>query len=166
MAITYGATAALPFGTVVVIILIYTLLNIPFLMFGGVLGNRFGLSEFQPPSAIKRNPREIPTQNWYRRKLYQMFLGGLVPFSAVALEWHQLYASLWGFKIHTSPGIMLFTFIVLILLSASVGIILTYIQLSGEDHEWWWRYVFFSSKHGTHSHYSEHLVQTVIVSSF
>ncbi|KAG2260125.1 hypothetical protein Bca52824_079419 [Brassica carinata] len=139
VAITYGATAALPFGTIVIIILIYTLLNIPFLMLGGVLGNRFGLSEFQPPSAIKRNPREIPTQNWYRRKLYQMFLGGLVPFSAVALEWHQLYATLWGFKIYTSPGIMLFSFIVLILLSASVGVILTYIQLSGEDHEWWWR---------------------------
>ncbi|KAJ0237782.1 Transmembrane 9 superfamily member 5 [Hirschfeldia incana] len=142
VAITYGATAALPFGTVVVIILIYTLLNIPFLMFGGVLGNRFGLSEFQPPSAIKRNPREIPPQSWYRRKLYQMFLGGLVPFSAVALEWHQFYATLWGFKIHTSPGIMLFTFVVLILLSASVGIILTYIQLSGEDHEWWWRSIW------------------------
>ncbi|ESQ36055.1 hypothetical protein EUTSA_v10007170mg [Eutrema salsugineum] len=139
VAITYGATAALPFGTIVIIILIYTLLNIPFLMLGGVLGNRFGLLEFQPPSAIKRNPREIPPQNWYRRKVYQMFLGGLVPFSAVVLEWHQLYASLWGFKIYTSPGIMLFTFVVLILLSASVGIILTYIQLSGEDHEWWWR---------------------------
>lgn len=66
-----------------------------------------------------------------------------MPFSAVALEWHQLYATLWGFKIYTSPGIMLFAFIVLILLSASVGVILTYIQLSGEDHEWWWRYVFF-----------------------
>ncbi|CAA7053343.1 unnamed protein product [Microthlaspi erraticum] len=139
VAITYGATAALPFGTIVIIILIYTLLNIPFLMLGGVLGNRFGLLEFQPPSAIKRNPREIPTQNWYRRKLYQMFLGGLVPFSAVVLELHQLYASLWGFKIYTSPGIMLLTFLLLIFLSASVGVILTYIQLSGEDHEWWWR---------------------------
>ncbi|CAN8311790.1 unnamed protein product [Cochlearia groenlandica] len=139
VAITYGATSALPFGTIVIIILIYTLLNIPFLMLGGFLGNRFGLVEFQTLPAIKRNPREIPPQNWYRRKLYQMFLGGLVPFSAIALEWHQLYASLWGFKIHTSPGIMFFTFVVLIFLSASVGIILTYIQLSGEDHEWWWR---------------------------
>ncbi|CAH2038582.1 unnamed protein product [Thlaspi arvense] len=101
-----------------------------------------GNKQFQPPSAIKRNPREIPPQNWYRRKLYQMFLGGLVPFSAVALEWHQLYASLWGFKIYTSPGIMLYTFVVLIFLTASVGIILTYIQLSGEDHEWWWRSIF------------------------
>lgn len=143
MAITYGATAALPFGTIVIIILIFTLLNIPFLMLGGVLGTRFGLLEFQPPTAVKRNPREIPLPNWYRRKLYQLFLGGFVPFIAVVLEWHQLYASLWGFKIYTSPGIMLFTFAVLIFLSTSVGIILTYIQLSGEDHEWWWRYVFF-----------------------
>ncbi|CAL9214169.1 unnamed protein product [Arabidopsis halleri] len=139
VAITYGATAALPFGTIVIIILIFTLLNTPFLMLGGVLGNRFGLLEFQPPTAVKRNPREIPLQNWYRRKLYQLFLGGFVPFIAVVLEWHQLYASLWGFKIYTSPGIMLFTFAVLIFLSTSVGIILTYIQLSGEDHEWWWR---------------------------
>ncbi|XP_010521658.1 PREDICTED: transmembrane 9 superfamily member 5 isoform X2 [Tarenaya hassleriana] len=140
VAITYGATSALPYGTIILIVSISTLVNIPFLMLGGVLGHRFR-SEFQPPSAVKRQPREIPLQNWYRRKPYQMFLGGLVPFSAAVLELHQFYGSLWGFKIYTSPGILFLTLVILILVTASVSIILTYIQLSGEDHEWWWRSV-------------------------
>lgn len=68
-----------------------------------------------------------------------MFIGGLLPFSAVAIELHHLYASLWGYKICTLPSILFVTFIILIMLTAILSIGMTYIQLSMEDHEWWWR---------------------------
>lgn len=70
-----------------------------------------------------------------------MFIGGLVPFSAIVLQLHQAYASMWGYKIYTLPSILFATFIPVILIIALVSIGLTYIQLSAEDHEWWWRYV-------------------------
>ncbi|KAM7272467.1 hypothetical protein ACFE04_027130 [Oxalis oulophora] len=138
IAISYGATAALPFGTIIVIILVYTILAIPLLALGGQLGYRFG-SEFQAPCATKRYPREIPPLAWYQKAPFQIFLTGFLPFSAIALELHQLYSSLWGYKIYTLPSILSAMFVILVMITAMLSIGLTYIQLSVEDHEWWWR---------------------------
>lgn len=140
VAISYGATAAIPFGTILVILLIYAFLAIPLLGLGGLIGYCIR-SEFQAPCATKQYPREIPSLAWYRRTPFQMFVGGLLPFSAIALQLHHLYASMWGYKIYTLPGILFVTFIILIILTAILTIGLTYIQLSVEDHEWWWRSV-------------------------
>ncbi|XAR60135.1 hypothetical protein NMG60_11033387 [Bertholletia excelsa] len=140
IAIYYGATAALPFGTIVVIFLLFVLLNIPLLAIGGMIGHQFR-SEYKAPSTTKRFPREIPTLAWYRKMPGQMFLGGLLPFSAIALELHNLYASMWGYKIYTLSAVVFVTFIILIVLVAMLSVGLTYIQLTAEDHEWWWRSV-------------------------
>lgn len=146
VSISYGATATLPFGTIVAILLISIFFNIPLLFFGGMIGNRFS-SQFQAPSATKTHPREIPPLAWYRRAPCQMFIGGLLPFSAVGIELHNLYASLWGYKICTLPSILFITFIILILLTAILSVGMTYIQLSVEDHKWWWRYVLLQNLH-------------------
>ncbi|MED6224706.1 hypothetical protein PIB30_086607 [Stylosanthes scabra] len=139
-AISYGATTALPFGSIVVILVIFVFLAIPLLVFGGVVGYRFRI-EFQGPSSTKKYPREIQQLAWYRRTPFQMFIGGLVPFSAIVLQLHQVYASMWGYKIYTLPSILFVTFITAIVIISLVNIGLTYIQLSVEDHEWWWRSV-------------------------
>lgn len=139
VAASYGATAALPFGTIIVIILIYTFLAVPLLAIGGIIGNHFR-SEFQAPSATKRVPREIPLLTWYQKTPCQMFLVGLLSFSAIALELHHLYATMWGYKIYTLPSILFVMFVVLFVLTVMLSVGLTYIQLSLENHEWWWRY--------------------------
>ena len=56
VAVSYGATTALPFSTIMAIILIYTFLAIPLLALGGVIGYLFR-SEFYAPCATKRYPR-------------------------------------------------------------------------------------------------------------
>ncbi|XP_040994928.1 transmembrane 9 superfamily member 5-like isoform X2 [Juglans microcarpa x Juglans regia] len=138
VAISYGATAALPFGTIILILLMCTCVAIPLLAFGGVIGYRFR-SEFQAPCATKRFPREIPPLAWYRKTPCQMFIAGLLSLSAIVLELHHLYASMWGYKICTLASILFITFILVILLTSMLSVGLTYIQLSVEDHEWWWR---------------------------
>ncbi|GAB4824702.1 hypothetical protein Ancab_007567 [Ancistrocladus abbreviatus] len=137
IATLYGATAALPLGTIVVIGLMYTLITVPLVAFGGVIGHR---STFiiQIPST-KRSLREIPPLNWYKKMHCQMFLAGLLPFSAILVELHLLYASLWSYKMFTTPSILFITFCILILLTALLSVGLTYFQLSMEDHQWWWR---------------------------
>lgn len=138
VAMSFGATAALPLGTIVVILLLYTLVAMPLLALGGMIGQRFS-SEFQAPSVTKRVAREIPSLTWYMKTPGQMFVGGLLPFSAIVLELHHLYASMWGYKIFTLSGILFITFIILVVLTAMLSVGMTYIQLSLEDHEWWWR---------------------------
>lgn len=141
IAVSYGATVALPIGTIFVIILIYTLAATPLLALGGAIGRRYR-SEFQSPCAVKRVPREIPSLAWYRKTPCQVFLAGFFSSSAVVLELHYIYMSLWGYKVFIPPVILFAMFIILVLLTAILSVGLTYIQLSVEDHKWWWRSVW------------------------
>ncbi|KAK6163547.1 hypothetical protein DH2020_000411 [Rehmannia glutinosa] len=106
----------------------------------GVTGHRYK-SDLQSSPVTKKSPREIPSLAWYRKTPAQMFLAGLLPFSAIVLELHNLCATIWGYKIYTSPGILFITFVILIILTALLSVGLTYFQLTVEDHEWWWRSV-------------------------
>ncbi|KAG9158106.1 hypothetical protein Leryth_000268, partial [Lithospermum erythrorhizon] len=142
IAICYGVTAALPLGTIVVIVLVYLVVSIPLLFLGAMIGYR-SASVIEVSSATKKYPREIPDQTWYRRTPCQMFLAGLLPFSAIILELHHLYTSLWGYKSSTSPAVLLIMFLILIILIMMLSIGLSYIQLLAEDHEWWWRSVLY-----------------------
>ncbi|KAI3450710.1 hypothetical protein Pfo_007375 [Paulownia fortunei] len=140
LATYFGVTAALPLGTIFVIFLVYALVAIPLLVLGGVVGHRYK-SDLQSSPVTKKCPREIPSLAWYRKTPAQMFLGGLLPFSAIILELHNLCATVWGYKIYTIPGILFITFIILVILTAMLSVGLTYFQLAVEDHEWWWRSV-------------------------
>ncbi|KAG8387496.1 hypothetical protein BUALT_Bualt02G0027200 [Buddleja alternifolia] len=140
LASSFGATRALPLGTIFVIFLVYTFVSIPLLILGGVFGHRYN-SDLQSSPVTKKCPREIPSLSFYRKTPAQMFLGGLLPFCAIAPELHNLCATIWGHKIYTSPGILLVTFIILIILTAMLSVGLTYFQLAVEDHDWWWRSV-------------------------
>lgn len=137
VSVAYQSTAALPFGTIVVIVLIYALLAVPLLALGGLIGHHCR-PEFQAPP-MNKHVREIPPLAWYRKTPSDMFLGGLLSFSAVFLELHQVSASLWGFKIMVLPGTLFMTFVILVMLTVVISIGLTFIQLSSEDHGWWWR---------------------------
>lgn len=63
VAIAYTATAALPFGTIVVIVLIWTLVTSPLLVLGGIAGKN-SKAEFQAPFA----PLSIPER-------FRLYLG-------------------------------------------------------------------------------------------
>lgn len=164
VAISYGATAALPFGTIVVIVLVLVVVNIPLLAVGGVIGHRLR-SKFQAPSATRRFPRDIPLSAWYSKTPGQMIVGGLLPFSAIVLELHNFYASMWGYKIYTLPSILFVTFIILVVLVAMLSVGLLYIQLTVEDHEWWWRYVLLLSTHSMHIQLSACILVCVSISA-
>ncbi|KAG9458997.1 hypothetical protein H6P81_003505 [Aristolochia fimbriata] len=138
IAASYGATAALPLGTIMAIFVIWIAITIPMLIAGSLIG-RFTSSEVQPPSAPRRHPMDIPHLPWYSRTASQMFLAGALPFSAIFTELYYVFASLWGHKIHAVYGVWFIVFIILILLTAILSVGLTYFQLSGEDYRWWWR---------------------------
>jgi hypothetical protein len=139
VAITYSATAALPFGTIVVIFLIWALVTTPLLVLGGIAGKN-SKAEFQAPVRTTKYPREIPQLPWYRKTLPQMAMAGFLPFSAIYIELYYIFASVWGHRIYTIYSILFIVFIILLIVTAFITVALTYFQLAAEDHEWWWRY--------------------------
>lgn len=138
VAIAYKATAALPFGTIMVIFLIWTLVTSPLLVLGGIAGKN-SKSEFQAPVRTAKFPREIPPLPWYRGALPQMAMAGFLPFSAIYIELYYIFASVWGHRIYTIYSILFIVFIILVIVTAFITVALTYFQLAAEDHEWWWR---------------------------
>ncbi|XP_030458693.1 transmembrane 9 superfamily member 5 isoform X1 [Syzygium oleosum] len=141
ISMAYGATAALPVGTIFIITFIFVPITVLLLYLGGVI-RRFFRTEICTPSITRKNLREIPPLAWYKNLPCQMILGGLLSFSSVVLELYELYTTLWGFKISVLPGTLFVTFVILIIVTAVLSVVLTHIQLSSEDHDWWWRCVF------------------------
>nr|XP_019705818.1 transmembrane 9 superfamily member 2 [Elaeis guineensis] len=147
VAIAYNATAALPFGTILVILLIWTLVTSPLLVLGGIAGKN-SKTEFQAPCRTTKYPREIPQLPWYRGTVPQMAMAGFLPFSAIYIELYYIFASVWGHKIYTIYSILFIVFIILIIVTAFITVALTYFQLAVEDHEWWWRSVLCGGSTG------------------
>ncbi|XP_019705818.2 transmembrane 9 superfamily member 2 isoform X1 [Elaeis guineensis] len=147
VAIAYNATAALPFGTILVILLIWTLVTSPLLVLGGIAGKN-SKTEFQAPCHTTKYPREIPQLPWYRGTVPQMAMAGFLPFSAIYIELYYIFASVWGHKIYTIYSILFIVFIILIIVTAFITVALTYFQLAVEDHEWWWRSVLCGGSTG------------------
>lgn len=147
VAIVYTATAALPFGTILVILLIWTLVTSPLLVLGGIAGKN-SKTEFQAPCRTTKYPREIPQLPWYRGTIPQMAMAGFLPFSAIYIELYYIFASVWGHKIYTIYSILFIVFIILVIVTAFITVALTYFQLAVEDHEWWWRSVLCGGSTG------------------
>lgn len=140
VAIAYRSTAALPFGTIMVILIIWALVTFPLTVLGGIAGKN-AQTEFNAPCRTTKYPREIPTLPWYRSAVPQMAMAGFLPFSAIYIELYYIFASVWGHKVYTIYSILFIVFIILVIVTGFITIALTYFQLAVEDHEWWWRAV-------------------------
>jgi len=149
VAIAYNSQAALPFGTIVVIMLIWALITLPLTIVGGIIGRN--TAKGRPvtlPTRVNKIPREIPTIPWYRQGVCQVFMAGFLPFSAIYIELHYIFASVWGHKLYTLYGILFIAFLMLIIVTSFITVALTYFQLAIEDHRWWWRSFFSGGSTG------------------
>ncbi len=136
-AVVKSSTAALPAFTIALVLLAFAVIAAPLTVIFGVWGHQS--REFEPPCRTSKVPRQVPSVSWYRTAPVQMALAGFLPFSAISIELHYIFASVWGHKVYTLYGILAIAFGLLVLVTAFIVIALTYFQLAAEDHRWWWR---------------------------
>lgn len=135
----HNSTAAIPVTTILLIVAIVTFVHFPLSVVGGVVGRNI-TGDYKPPCRTNKVPREVPQiQSWYRHPAAQLFMAGFLPFSAIYIELHYIFASIWGHKIYSLFGILFIAFIMLVIVTAFITIALLYFQLAREDHRWWWR---------------------------
>jgi len=137
VAIAYNATSAVPFGTIMIIVAILSLVGFPLNIIGGIAGKRSS-GNFEAPCRTKSFPREIPAIPWYRSLPMQMVMAGFLPFSAIYIELFYIFSSVWGHSSYQLFGILFIVAIILLIVTACITVALTYFQLSMEDHRWWW----------------------------
>jgi hypothetical protein len=137
VAIFYGSTAALPFGTIVALFALYFLVAFPLTLAGAIAGKNYS-GDFNAPTRTKVAARQIPEPVWYRSTFVHLFIAGFLPFSAIYVELYYVFISIWGHQLFAPFGILYLVFIILCIVTACITVSLTYLQLSTEDHQWWW----------------------------
>eukprot|EP00339_Tiarina_fusa_P021999 CAMPEP_0117037924 /NCGR_PEP_ID=MMETSP0472-20121206/26724_1 /TAXON_ID=693140 ORGANISM="Tiarina fusus, Strain LIS" /NCGR_SAMPLE_ID=MMETSP0472 /ASSEMBLY_ACC=CAM_ASM_000603 /LENGTH=629 /DNA_ID=CAMNT_0004748019 /DNA_START=42 /DNA_END=1931 /DNA_ORIENTATION=- len=139
VAIAHGSTSALPFTTILTVTALYVFLAFPLTVFGGIMAKNYASPDFNAPTRTTKVAREIPTEiPWYRSRPFQILIAGFLPFSAIYIELHYIFASMWGHQIYTLFGILLLAFVLLVIVTSFITVALLYFQLAREDHRWWW----------------------------
>jgi hypothetical protein len=122
-----------------IISLIIVLVHFPLTVIGAILGRNI-TEEYRPPCRTNKVAREVPPlQEFYKHPVAQLFMAGFLPFSAIYIELHYIFASMWGHKIYTLFGILFLAFCMLSLVTSFITVSLLYFQLTREDHKWWWQ---------------------------
>lgn len=94
----WGSTAALPAGTVAVLICGWAVATLPLTLLGGVVGKN-SARPFDAPTRTARFAREVPALPWWRGAWPQALAAGFLPFSAIYIELYYVFLSVWGHKV-------------------------------------------------------------------
>jgi len=139
VALFHGSTSALPFTAILTVTALYLLVSLPTTVFGAILAKNHANPDFCAPTRTTKVAREIPSEvTWYRGRSFQVLIAGFLPFSAIYIELHYIFASMWGHQIYTLFGILLIAFCLLVTVTSFITVALLYFQLAREDHRWWW----------------------------
>ncbi|XP_073150086.1 transmembrane 9 superfamily member 1-like isoform X2 [Henckelia pumila] len=137
VAIFYGSLAAIPFGTMVVVFVIWAFVSFPLALLGSVVGRNWSGAP-NNPCRIKTIPRPIPEKNWYLKPSVVSIVGGLLPFGSVSIEMYFVFTSFWNYRVYYTYGFMLLIFLILLIVTVCVTIIGTYFLLNVENYHWQW----------------------------
>jgi transmembrane 9 superfamily protein 2/4 len=132
-----GSSRAVPFGSLVVVMLLWFGVSTPLVYVGAY----FGFAKESPkfPVQVNRIPRQVPPQPWYLTTSAVMLMGGVLPFGAIFVELYFIFSALWLNQFYYVFGFLLLIVLILIVTTAEVTIVLCYFQLCSEDYHWWWR---------------------------
>ncbi|KAG8089374.1 hypothetical protein GUJ93_ZPchr0011g28168 [Zizania palustris] len=135
--------AAIPFGTMVVIFVLWAFISFPLVLLGTVVGRNWSGAP-NNPCRVKTIPRPIPEKKWYLTPFVISLMGGLLPFGSIFIEMYFVFTSFWNYKVYYVYGFMLLVFVILIIVTICVTIVGTYFLLNAENYHWQWT-SFFSA---------------------
>ena len=88
-----GASTAVPFSTLMALILLWFGISLPLVLVGSYFG--FKKEAFEVPVRTNQIARHVPEQMWYTHPAFAIALGGVLPFGAVCIELFFIMSALW-----------------------------------------------------------------------
>lgn len=137
MAWAAQSTDAVPFTTILVLLVLWFGISSPLVFLGAYFGYKQEPLEF--PVKTSSIPRQIPDQPWFMGVPFTLMIGGILPFGACFVELYFIMASVWMDYYYYVFGFLLLVFIILIVTCAEITVLFNYFQLCNEDYHWWWR---------------------------
>ncbi|KAJ9629840.1 hypothetical protein H2203_002221 [Taxawa tesnikishii (nom. ined.)] len=138
-----ASSTALPFGTLVGLIALWLMVQLPLVYVGSWYGF-VKVGSWQHPIKATAIPRQIPQQSWYTKSVQSVLLAGLIPFAVIFIELLFVFKNLWQDKsgYYYMFGFLAVIGLVLVGVVMEVTVIAVYIQLCSENHHWWWQSFF------------------------
>ncbi|CAA6667696.1 unnamed protein product [Spirodela intermedia] len=131
IAIFYRTLAAIPLGTMVVVLVIWAFISFPLALLGTVVGRNWNGAPNNPCQVVPHPP-------------VISLMGGLLPFGSIFIEMYFVFTSFWHYKVYYVFGFMLLVFLILVIVTVCVTIVGTYFLLNAENYHWQWT-SFFSA---------------------
>ena len=132
-----ASSGAVPFTTMLVIVLIWFVISVPLSIAGSWLG--FRTAESPTPTKTNQIPRQVPPVQGWLRPLPSMLLAGICPFFAIFVELYFIMNSIWFSKVYYMFGFLFICYGLMFMTSAAVAIIMIYFLLCAENYRWQWR---------------------------
>ncbi|KAK6463139.1 hypothetical protein DFJ63DRAFT_285760 [Scheffersomyces coipomensis] len=143
------SSSAIPFGTIIILLLLFFLIECPLGIIGGYYGNKktFSIKSFFNNQAIikeasSNKPKLLRRYNsWLLSPIPSIVIFGLIPFGVVFVELLFIFNSLWLEKttFYYMYGFLFITTVMLIIIIAESTIIAIYISLSVYNNpNWQW----------------------------
>lgn len=132
-----GGSGAVPFGTILAVLLLWFLISVPL----SVAGYFYGMKHGGWPQPVRTNPipRQIPPMQWYLKPIPAAIICGVLPFGAAFVELYYMLSSLFGNHTYYAFGFLFLTFGLVVLTTATITILFTYFTLCAEEYRWHWR---------------------------
>ncbi|KAF7376177.1 Transmembrane 9 superfamily member [Mycena sanguinolenta] len=147
-----GSSGAVPFGTMLFIIILWFGISAPLSAVGGYFGSKHGvwisisfrscLIISRPsniPSASIKSPAKFPQHPNTFVRWRQLLLAGILPFGAAFVELYFVLSSLFASRAYYAFGFLALTAGIVGLTTATVSILFTYFCLCAEEYRWHWR---------------------------
>jgi transmembrane 9 superfamily protein 2/4 len=131
------SSGAVPFTTMLVILLIWFLISLPLSFAGSWVGLR--QQQVTPPVRTNQIPRQIPLSTTYMRPIPTMLFVGLLPFSAIFIELYFIMSSIWFSRVYYMFGFLFLCYGIMIMTCAAVTVLMVYFLLCSENYHWHWR---------------------------
>ncbi|KAF2495095.1 hypothetical protein BU16DRAFT_379645 [Lophium mytilinum] len=132
-----ASSGAVPFSTMLVIVLIWFLISVPLSLAGSWLG--FKQPAIEQPVRTNQIPRQIPPSGGYLRAFPSMALAGVLPFGAIFVELYFIMNSIWFSKVYYMFGFLFICYGLMIMTCAAVTVLMIYFLLCAENYHWQWR---------------------------
>ncbi|KAJ2918522.1 hypothetical protein MD484_g1852, partial [Candolleomyces efflorescens] len=135
--LTAGSSGAVPFGTMVIIILLWFGISAPLSAIGSYYGSKHG--GLRNPVRVNQIPRQIPPGPRYLKPWLAAILSGILPFGAAFVELYFVLSSLFASRAYYAFGFLALTATIVLITTATVSILFTYFILCAEEYRWHWR---------------------------
>ena len=110
-----GSSAALPFSTILLLLLLWLFIYVPLSLLGGFTARMRIVENVCKSERVLKAVPNVP----FSKSLWVFIpLAGLLPFSSIFFELYYLLHSTWGHKVYHLYGILLFAFILLLIVSS------------------------------------------------